>query len=598
VDPTRLEGWSDSVQQLIRDTDQAFKFNNTGLLTPEHHVFVLNRRKNSLEKDLPPLPLKTPEDRSRPSTSNSTTKRPETPRIITTPNTPPLPSSTTPHIQEQMTAPHKKTPLSIRERKQKEKRSAKPKPLFKSRLAAPKQHHHPRWTLGENVAELFSGFKKIEADEMITPEDVEEFRRNRLSAMGHAKHQKSSESLRSEATEAGGETPIEPFHLDDLPTRIGAAGVKTALTPIDPPARGARSFDSVVRRDFSAAKMATASTTAPIEEEVVISPLSPVDAQYDLPIQSNIESIPIPPKNPARMAREKKTTPEIPQVMVTSPDNRRHRPTSTIPFPTLSPFAPSEDDDYVYFKSTPCTLTQPGLQHGTIRFSKADLNMKKATADNTLDWTAFQMAILGGVGDYYTGSSDWLYGQHSDDEEAEDLAEWFADFNFETSGHLVTEEDLIFEGSPSTCEYSLSPISTSGEEDDYDDDELDDDEIPTELDLPIPVVSEHPGGFWNEGSFDSSKFVTKGCGIKRWTVEGHPKPYTTRGSMDSTVSGIPSLPQSPMMPLVVAASPRANRKDVEVVPMGYNLGHDLGDFLRWEAEHMYAGGEYNDRDFS
>jgi len=41
------------------------------------------------------------------------------------------------------------------------------------------------------------------------------------------------------------------------------------------------------------------------------------------------------------------------------------------------------------------------------------------------------------------------------------------------------------------------------------------------------------------------------------------------------------LPPSPMLDLVI---PSLN-KDNEVIPMGFNLGHDLGDFLRWEAQH-------------
>jgi hypothetical protein len=27
----------------------------------------------------------------------------------------------------------------------------------------------------------------------------------------------------------------------------------------------------------------------------------------------------------------------------------------------------------------------------------------------------------------------------------------------------------------------------------------------------------------------------------------------------------------------------------KVVPMGFNLGHDLGDFLKWENERVAAG---------
>ncbi|EGU72727.1 hypothetical protein FOXB_16764, partial [Fusarium oxysporum f. sp. conglutinans Fo5176] len=43
-----------------------------------------------------------------------------------------------------------------------------------------------------------------------------------------------------------------------------------------------------------------------------------------------------------------------------------------------------------------------------------------------------------------------------------------------------------------------------------------------------------------------------------------------------------SLPPSPMMPLMVDdESPLSDR-----VPMGYNLGHDLGDFLKWQEENI------------
>jgi hypothetical protein len=41
-----------------------------------------------------------------------------------------------------------------------------------------------------------------------------------------------------------------------------------------------------------------------------------------------------------------------------------------------------------------------------------------------------------------------------------------------------------------------------------------------------------------------------------------------------------SLPPSPMLKLV--ASPVMD----EMIPMGYNLGHDLGDFLNWETYHV------------
>ena len=41
-----------------------------------------------------------------------------------------------------------------------------------------------------------------------------------------------------------------------------------------------------------------------------------------------------------------------------------------------------------------------------------------------------------------------------------------------------------------------------------------------------------------------------------------------------------------MLDLVVLSQ---SGKDEEVpIPMGFNLGHDLGDFLNWEARHVQS----------
>jgi hypothetical protein len=277
----------------------------------------------------------------------------------------------------------------------------------------------------------------------------------------------------------------------------------------------------------------------------------------------------------------------------------------------------------------PCTLTQPGLRHGAIRIAKTDLDIQKAAADSTLDWTAFQIAILGGVGDYYTGGPDfWPTGGLSDEEESDHLATWFADFGFESPGRLLGREDEtaasggIWPGSsPSICQYNPpSPVPTLGEgfdddgfDDLYDDEEdkdkedddeyyLYEDEVLADVDLPIPIVSEYPTGFWNEsGAVDTSRFVTDGCGIKRWTVGGHPKPYT-RASSSPRLSPQShkekaQLPTTSITTTTTTSPAAANKADGDgdVVLMGYNLGYDLGDFLRWEAEHVYAGSLYTDK---
>jgi hypothetical protein len=47
--------------------------------------------------------------------------------------------------------------------------------------------------------------------------------------------------------------------------------------------------------------------------------------------------------------------------------------------------------------------------------------------------------------------------------------------------------------------------------------------------------------------------------------------------------GSESLPSSPMVDI----DPGGTRRDNDVpIPMGFNLGHDLGDFLNWETQHV------------
>ncbi|KAF3351633.1 hypothetical protein VdG2_00220 [Verticillium dahliae VDG2] len=55
--------------------------------------------------------------------------------------------------------------------------------------------------------------------------------------------------------------------------------------------------------------------------------------------------------------------------------------------------------------------------------------------DKTLDWTAFQVAILSGAGDFFSDSLDPMHG--SDDDELEDIATWFDDFGFKSEGRLT-----------------------------------------------------------------------------------------------------------------------------------------------------------------
>lgn len=236
----------------------------------------------------------------------------------------------------------------------------------------------------------------------------------------------------------------------------------------------------------------------------------------------------------------------------------------------------------------------PAFRHGPIRLAKADVALaysssKLATAvlDDSLDWTAFHMAILGGAGDLYGESTDYSRRGDGEENEIDDLCEWFDEFGFAGWGRLdrgtqPTSPDTAVEGE---CSPVSSKSSKSGQ---Y---------------LPIPVEKEFSNGFWHPRSGDeigteaSGRFDrARSVGLRRWTVEGHPKRYEGTMVIDSSrrpsVDSVASLPQSPMLDLVVSRDLDGNEY---IVPMGYNLSHDLGDFLSWEAENVYAaafhGGE-------
>ncbi|KAM0363145.1 hypothetical protein ACHAO7_010343 [Fusarium culmorum] len=224
-----------------------------------------------------------------------------------------------------------------------------------------------------------------------------------------------------------------------------------------------------------------------------------------------------------------------------------------------------ENDEYIYLESTLYTLTQPAFRHGPIALPLVALREKAQKTDGNLDCTVFQTAIIGAAGEL---------DQHLEDEEEDtkqlyDVASWFDTLGFASCGALITEDVLEREVEALASERSSLHEESSAA-------------FPTvedALHLPIPVDAEFPSGFWNapvpgQGFDKDRSFNSKG--LKRWIREGRPK----RPSFYSTIE---SPPPSPMMPLVVSIDGgQGSVKDT--VPMGYNLSHDLGDFLSWQAD--------------
>lgn len=561
------------------------------------------------------------------------------------------------------------------------------------------------------------GLHRIEADEIVRPSQIQQFREARIAkesaeaeAEVEARASSSSEILRSigeiysEIDSSNGttsdNTPIEPFDLQDLPSRIGNSGVNATANVLSPvvevPTPKSFEFnkDNTQQALFMGEPMKQAHLTkGPEQGQTLIvtppptPPQAPSHATFNTDTASqtlvldddesmSLLSLGLQRLLPSKSSRKPTHTranssssripilPTIPEVKITAPQTgetprRSHSQGRDTPEQTdENPAVPTErcanpffheDDDHMWLVSPAYTQNMPTIQHGPIRLAKDDLvnhgainsiEAKLMTSpDETMDWIAFQMAILGGAGDLNSNPDDFLTRDAQEDL-VDDLCEWFEDFGLPTNalGCLMTKEEkpkptftpltphaptpkasprtpqsVRTKRSGSSRSQLQRDVSTSSKAVLSPKDVVEGGELDESQNMPIPVTTEHPSGFWNTRPFDASRFFTgSGCGIKRWTLEGHPKRYQGPGidvDKANTLPGsspkplhsaksvhkrgiresIDSLPQSPMLDLVMTTGVDGSK---DFVPMGYNLGHDLGDFLKWESEHVYASGFY------
>ncbi|RSL90767.1 hypothetical protein CEP51_000528 [Fusarium floridanum] len=242
------------------------------------------------------------------------------------------------------------------------------------------------------------------------------------------------------------ETDVEPFHLDELASRIGASAVgnsaasarteSPSLTPdLD---RGNQNFSKQEGAVGDAESVKSVENKTEAVEAPTITPQ-------------------LPPKNPARFGVEPlRKLPSIPEVMVTTPDNTQLEPSTGRQSLDKTDLKAEENDEFFYLKSTPFTLTKPSFRHGPITFAKAEVVKGVKTMDDTLDWTAFQMAILGGAGDLLQDMSN-----EEDQKQVEEITSWFESFGFETYGTLVPEDvPSMRSSSRSTVSSTPSTIDT------------------------------------------------------------------------------------------------------------------------------------------
>jgi hypothetical protein len=570
---------SENIQQLIQEADEAFGTVGVDMRTVGKSD--LDSRVPDQETAIAPPPTRpapTPPVRRRPPPL----RHPLIKKRLSQPVLPPLKSP----------ARSASVSKAKRQKSQKLRNGRPPRPVVKKQRS--------KWSVNAKDLLTVRLFSRLEVDEVLSPTRLQEIRMSGASLM---RSRRSSETLRTIQSD-GSDTPVDPFNLQDLPTRIGAAGVRLSIpSPIvEVPTPRTFDFNLTAERRRSSLREEksiideTSFLASPSSDETTPTQTLPEDEEMafdDL-------AFPVPPaKNPVRFTsissrKDPPQLPSIPELMVTTPENFILT-SSEAPQPQPHTPRPSPDEPFLYLPSNPYTLTMPGFRHGPIRIAKADVALaysssKLATAvlDDSLDWTAFHMAILGGAGDLYGEATDYSRRDGIEEDELDDLCEWYAEFGFAGWGGL---DRGTAPASPVTVvEGSCSPVSSRSSK--------------SGRHLPIPVEQEFPNGFWNGrlgdemGRDASSRFDrARSVGLRRWTVEGHPKRYhggtmSIDSSRRPSVDSMASPPQSPMLDLVVSQDAGGNEY---IVPMGYNLSHDLGDFLSWEAENVYAaaflGGE-------
>lgn len=559
--PLTRTAWSDDVEQLIRETDKAFKAVGFALSDAKSATGVDNFKTINWGGRSDLYPNHQLKDSGSVSPKKSTSMRTKAKAAAKTPLT---------------------RNASIKATKQKSKKGSRKVALqaFPTTI----QNPSPRWTLPEVTAELFGGriFGRLEADEMLKSEESMQrarwSRECKISEREREERQRDSMySMTSvETREEDRSTPVEPFHLEELSSRLSniklpdgdfetprpsprppiplkgttreserfsdselAQPLNTVLpsipihSPISPPTQGTfavfnataplspvsaipqplnnfhengltdqdplrfgkmkfpsppiPSQPQPIPRRASRSRSVTRTNLATIRET------SPAD-----PTPTHSQSMPATPaknRSPIRSPPSRGTpvgitppSPESPQMGLVNATAKSARqlqsavhsrgckqnpntrdaiatteamsgslsPRKVTPYPS-QPTAPSLDAGLI---STPFSLTAPMFRHGSIRLNKPkhfqsfpvsgittpkyDYDVEGADGLQAqvipLDWTAFQMAISGGAGEYHMpGIGGEELSRESDSKkeedkldrkEREDLFDWWKEFGF------------------------------------------------------------------------------------------------------------------------------------------------------------------------
>jgi hypothetical protein len=507
---SEMDGYSDDVEQLIRETDAAFQAVGIALADAKtatrgwYNDDVLVERGTSVTGGIPRRNL----------------------RLLVTP--------LKMQALRSMSVAKKKKPVK-RNLLRRELRSV-PQPA----AIAPS-----RWTLNEvttNVTDVFSGkIFRTEVDELLTPGRLQKLQEStRLST----ERRDSLDIAHIAEAEDDIDTPTEPFYLESLSNRIDVArrNFPPSTSPVIPPPVIPQRHPNRPSRSKPPRKVQFADNEAGMTVNELTFPSPPrVSISRRSSASGNVSYLPT-----------------IPEISPLTPSPAEHRTsTSSVLRPVSS--QPVEEESYIYLPCTPFTLTSPLFRHGTIRVPVPYREPDSRSDEEPLDWIAFQMAISGteGIDGWYADSYEREKRERIEsgemEREVDEILQWWAEFGYQGWGRMVGDESFNSKGGRRG-----SLRVRKGRED-----------------------IERSGAEKARGSPGHSEYLKKIVDTEKIVVADNAGIGGTN-EVQRMWSLADSLPPSPMLELLV---PNPS-KDNELIPMGFNLGHDLGDFLRWETNHV------------
>ncbi|KAL7924059.1 hypothetical protein ACQKWADRAFT_287134 [Trichoderma austrokoningii] len=334
-----------------------------------------------------------------------------------------------------------------------------------------------RWTLTENMAEMFKG-QNIKTDKQaMTPAQIEAIWNGQdnggAAAAAKKEKQKKGKERRMKAasdtsafmsrsfggplTEQHNNNMFsDPFQSRDRmssPVPMSRADIKMRHLPFEitvpPPPSMTLVSPEMFHGDVSP-KSPTKVDRRHVERHSV--PRLVLPDTEDVAIEDDDDaasssSIPIPPKNPARFVARAPTMPLLPPILEgfrSPPGSNRSSNISSHRRSRSCNHASEVKDDMITFTSTPYTMANPSFRHGPIVLSDASSRDSVVTAEVVEEEQHFvDLSTLSGISKEDLEElipEEPALPDEEEDKMAEDVAEWFDEFGL-NPGELITDSE-------------------------------------------------------------------------------------------------------------------------------------------------------------